>query len=88
MNIYERQISILGMEFDRYMREHPEFSEKFPQNAHIVLLKHGDKKFNEWCIELANKQKDEEQPIIYITIKKMVPAYSRIKELELSTGLT
>jgi len=86
MNIYERQISILGMEFDRYMIEHPEFSEQFPQNAHIVLLKHGDVKFNEWSFNLAKKQKDDGQPIIYITIKKLSPAYSRIRELELRIG--
>ena len=86
MNIYERQISILGMEFDRYMREHPRFSDKYPQNAHIVLLKHEDNKFNEWSINLAKKQKDENQPLVYITIKKMSPAHSRIKKLDLATG--
>lgn len=56
MNIYERRNSVLGIEFDRYMRDHPEFSERIPQNAHIVLLLRGDKEFNEWSTNLAKKQ--------------------------------
>lgn len=84
MNIYEKRNSILGMEFDRYIREHPEFCEKIPQNAHIVLLLKDDKEFNEWSINLANKQAEKNQPLIYITIKKLAPAYSRIKDLELA----
>ena len=38
MNIYERRNSVLGMEFDRYIREHPQFAERIPDNAHIALL--------------------------------------------------
>mgnify|MGYP001616106248 FL=1 len=86
MNIYERRNSIIGMEFDRYIREHPEFTERIPQNAHIVLLLRGDKEFNEWSTNLAKKQAEKDQPIVYITINKMTPAYSRIKDLELVTG--
>ena len=86
MNIYERRNSVLGIEFDRYMREHPEFSESIPQNAHIVLLLRDDKEFNEWSTNLATKQAEKDQPIVYVTIKKMAPAYSRIKDLELATG--
>ena len=86
MNIYERRSSVLGNEFDRYMREHPEFCKKIPNNAHIVLLLEGDKEFNEWSINLAKKQAEEDQTIVYITIKKMAPAHSRIKDLELVAG--
>lgn len=86
MNIYERRNSVLGIEFDRYMREHPEFCERIPNNAHIALLFEGDKEFNEWSINLAKKQAEEDHPIVYITIKKMAPAHSRIKDLELATG--
>jgi len=82
MNIYERRNSILGIEFDRYMREHPEFCKKIPNNAHIALLLEGDKEFNEWSTNLAKKQA-EDQPMVYITIKKMAPVHSRIKDLEL-----
>lgn len=86
MNIYERRNSVLGMEFDRYMREHPEFSESIPPNAHISLLLEGDKEFNEWSTKLAKKQAEKDQPIVYVTIKKMAPPQSRIRDLELVTG--
>ncbi len=86
MNIYERRNSVIGMEFDRYMREHPELNERIPQNAHIVLLLEKDKDFNEWSTNLAKKQAEKDQPIVYVTIKKLAPAHSRIRELELVTG--
>ncbi len=86
MNIYERRNSVIGMEFDRYMREHPELNERIPQNAHIVLLLEKDKDFNEWSTNLARKQAEKDQPIVYVTIKKLAPAHSRIRELELVTG--
>ncbi|MEW6246568.1 MAG: DUF5647 family protein [Nitrospirota bacterium] len=38
MNVLEKRNSLLGLEFDRYVREHPEFLEKIPQNAQVVLL--------------------------------------------------
>lgn len=42
MNIFEKRNNLLGMEFDRYIREHPEFSSRIPDNAHIILLMEGD----------------------------------------------
>ncbi len=85
MNIYERRNSLLGMELDRYLREHPEFSERIPNNAHIIMLLDGDKEFNEWSTELGNKQAEKGQSIVYITIRKLAPVHSRIEELELVT---
>lgn len=82
MTINERKNSIIGMEFDRYIREHPEFTEQLPQNAHIALLMKNDIKFNKWSTNLAHKQADRNQPIVYITIKEMAPAHSRIKNMD------
>lgn len=85
MSIYERRNSLLGMELDRYIREHPEFSERIPDNAHIVMLLEGDKEFNEWSAKLGDRQAEKDQPIVYITIKKLAPIHSRITELDLVT---
>lgn len=73
------------MELDRYIREHPEFSERIPDNAHIVMLLEGDKEFNEWSAKLGDRQAEKDQPIVYITIKKLAPIHSRITELDLVT---
>ncbi len=85
MNIYERRSSLLGIELDRYLREHPEFCEKIPDNAHIIMLLKGDKEFNKWSTDLGNKQAEKGQPIVCIAIRKMAPVHSRIEELELVT---
>lgn len=36
----------MGVEFDRYLREHPEFADKIPDNAQVILLLEGDEEFN------------------------------------------
>lgn len=86
MNLLERRNSLLGIEFDRYMKEHPEFSERIPDNAHVILLLEGDEEFNSWSIRIGKKQAESAQPLIFVTIKKLGPAHSRIEELELVTG--
>ncbi|MBI5197118.1 MAG: hypothetical protein HZA19_00760 [Nitrospirae bacterium] len=83
MNIFERRNSLLGMEFDRYMKEHPEFSDRIPDNAHVVLLLEGDEPFNEWSSRTGRKQAEEGQPFVFVTIRKLGPAHSRIEELDL-----
>lgn len=84
MNLFERQNSLLGMEFDRYVREHPRFAEKIPDNAHVILLLEGDEAFNEWSKRVGEQQAEPGQPLVYVLIKKLGPARSRIKELALA----
>jgi len=38
MNIYERKNTELIKEFDRYVREHPEFADDIPKNAVLLQL--------------------------------------------------
>jgi len=86
MSILEKRNSLLGLEFDRYVREHPEFLEKIPHNAQVVLLLEGDKEFNAWSTRTGKEQAEPSRPIIYVTIKKLGPPHSRIEELSLVTG--
>lgn len=37
MNVYERQNSILVVEFGRYVREHPAFAARIPRGAQVML---------------------------------------------------
>ena len=41
--------TMLVREFDRYVLEHPEFAEKIPDNALVVMQITGDDEFNEWA---------------------------------------
>jgi len=86
MNTFEKRNSLLGMEFDRYVREHLEFGEKIPNNAQVVLLLEGDEEFNQWSTRVGKQQADPGQQIVYVTIKKLGPAHSRIEELSLATA--
>jgi len=73
------------MEFDRYVREHPEFGAKIPDNAQVILLLEGDKEFNNWSTLVGRKQAEQGQPLIYVMINKLGPAHSRIEDLSLVT---
>ncbi len=86
MNIYEKINTILGTEFDRYMRIHPEFADRIPENAHVILLLEGDEGFNKWSHQLGECQAEEGQPVIYVRIKKLGPVHSRIKEVEIEAA--
>jgi hypothetical protein len=85
MNVFEKRNSLLGMEFDRYLKEHPEFGEKIPNNAQVILLLEGDEEFNSWSTRIGKEQAEPGQPLLYVMIKKLGPAHSRIEDLALVT---
>jgi hypothetical protein len=86
MTIFEVRNAELVSEFDRYVREHPEFADSIPNNALVALLLEGDEEFNEWNRQGARAQAEAGQPIVYVKIKQLEPARSRIKEVELTQG--
>ena len=77
------QNSILIKEFDRYILEHPEFADKIPDNALVVMHLEGDEEFNNWARETAQSVGDENNPIVYVTITELKPVRSRIEKLKL-----
>ena len=86
MNLFERKNTELIKEFNRYIREHPEFAESIPDGAVVVMQLEGDEEFNAWSRRLAESRAQEGQPgrpIVYIKIKGLAPLHSRIKDLEL-----
>lgn len=85
MHVFETRNSLMGMEFDRYVREHPEFGENIPENSQVILLLEGDEEFNNWSTLVGREQAERSQPLIYVMIKKLGPAHSRIKDLSLVT---
>lgn len=74
------------MEFDRYLREHHEFTEKIPHNAQVILFLEGDAEFNTWSVRIGKEQAAQDQPLLYVTIKKLAPAHSCIEKLSLTAG--
>ncbi len=83
MNIMERKNTELIKEFNRYVREHPEFADSIPNNAIVIMQLEGDEEFNRWSLDLAKRHAEKSQPVICVRIKKIKPIRSRIEELEL-----
>ena len=83
MTLFELRNAELVSEFDRYVREHPEWAELISDHALVALLLEGEEEFNEWSRQEARRQAGEGQQIVYVKIKQLEPARSRIGEVEL-----
>ena len=83
MNIMERKNTDLIKEFNRYIRDHPEFADSIPNNAIVIMQLEGDEEFNKWSVRLGKSHAEKGHPVIYIRIKRIKPIRSRIEELEL-----
>ena len=84
MNVLEQRNAELVTEFDRYVREHPDFAERIPDNALVAMLLEGDEDFNRCSQEGAKLHAEKGQPIVYVKIKRIQSIRSRIQEMELS----
>ena len=78
MNVYERRSAVLGVEFDRYVMEHPAFAARIPRGAQIVLQLPNDPKFNAWARSVARRQREAGQPVVIVNIGRMQPPRSRL----------
>ena len=65
---------MLLTEFDRYVMEHPKFAAKIPQNAQVVLQVEGDERYNAWSRQLAERQRESGQAVVYVHIRGLKPA--------------
>jgi len=84
--VLEKRHAILVTEFDRYVVEHPEFAAKIPQNAQIVLQVEGDEEYNKWSKKIAARQRELGQQVVYIKIKGLKPAKSRLLKPEVAVA--
>lgn len=74
---------MLVKEFDRYVLEHPEFANKIPDNALVVMQMEGDEEFNNWARKTARSIAEKDTPLVYVTITELKPVRSRIEKLKL-----
>lgn len=80
MNVYEKKQAVLVTEFDRYVMEHSEFAAKIPPGAQVVIQVEGDEAFNAWATELAKRQREQWQAVVYVHVKGLKPMHSRLEE--------
>lgn len=74
----------LSFEFSKYIIEHPEFGEKIPEGAEVVILLEGETEFNRQAKALAERSIQEGQQVIFIKVRGLAPmATSRLISPEL-----
>ena len=83
MNIYQKFLTMMTTEFDRYVMEHEEFARSIPQNAMIIFEVQGEDEFNTWHHTLSLKHREPDQPVMYIQIQKW-RVHSLIEEVSLA----
>ncbi len=79
---YRAKYNKLFTELNRRMLEHPEFGERIPQNALIVLVDENDPEFSRRNIQLAQESLAYDdlpsRPVIYIEASELAPVRSRL----------
>ena len=60
------------------MAEHPEFAVNVPRNSQIVLQFEEDNEYNEWSKQLHERRREPGQKIVYVKVKGLKPAKSRL----------
>lgn len=83
MDNHERTNTQLVKEFNRYVRDHPEFAERIPNDATVIMQLEGDEAFNAWARGLAETRRAEGERVVFVHIRKLAPVHSRIQELDL-----
>ena len=68
----------LGVEFDKYLVEHPEIVDRIPNRSTVVLLPEYDRELYKANLRLAEKIIAKGEKVVFVRIKKLAPPKSRI----------
>jgi len=83
MSNYTNFLAMVSTEFNRYLMENEEFTVNIPPNAMVIFQVEGEDEFNNWHKETSLKNREQDQPIIYIYVKKW-RSHSSIEEISLA----
>ena len=83
MSNYASFLAMISTEFQRYLMENEELANKIPANALIIFQIEGENEFNKWHKETSLRNREAEQPVIYVYVKKW-REHSSIEEVNLS----
>lgn len=70
-NIIAIKNMLLGLEFDKYVVEHPDFAKKIPQNATIFFFPQNDSELCQANLQLATRQK--KRNVVFVRISRLAP---------------
>lgn len=78
-----RKNHLLGVEFDRYLLEHPELMEKIPDGAEVIFLPEDDPDLLQENLKIARGKKAESGAVLLVRIGKLSPPRSRLQDVRL-----
>jgi hypothetical protein len=68
-----RKNLLLGVEFDKYLIEHPDQVEKIPRGAYVILLPEYDADLCKANMRLARKRLKEGEKVVFVRVEKLAP---------------
>ena len=83
MSNYSDFLAMITTEFHRFLMENEEFSNSIPANALVIFQVEGDADFNNWHKEISLRNRETNQPIVYVYVKKW-RKHSLIEEVKLA----
>ncbi|OHB71657.1 MAG: hypothetical protein A2W23_07390 [Planctomycetes bacterium RBG_16_43_13] len=83
MNNYFEFLGMVSTEFHRYLMENEEIANKIPVNAVVIFQVEGESDFNNWHKEISLRNREANQAIIYIYVKKW-RMHSSIEDVNLA----
>ncbi len=86
MSDYTSFLTMVSTEFHRYLMENEEVAEKIPANALVIFQVEGEDDFNRWHKETSLKNRESNQPAIFVYVKKW-RKHSTIEELKLAEAV-
>jgi len=78
-----RKNHVLGVEFDRYLLEHPELMEQIPDGAEIFFLPEDDPDLLQENLKIAKDKKLQSSAVLFVRIGKLSPQRSRLQDVRL-----
>lgn len=73
---YRAKFNELFLEFNRYLMNHPDFADKFPPEAEVILLDSRDAGYNGFMLTNAPKETGK---VVFVDVGELAPIRSRLK---------
>jgi len=83
MSDYTNFLAMISTEFHRYLMDNDKFANDIPANALVIFQVEGEDNFNNWHKEMSLRNREADQPIIYVYVKKW-RKHSSIEEIRLA----
>lgn len=83
MSNYTDFLAMISTEFHSYLIENEKVANNIPANALVIFQIEGDTDFNNWHKETSLRNRETNQPIIYVYVKKW-RKHSLIEEVKLA----